>query len=429
MEQFFSNNPYALYFIGLLFLIISNKSNNNEEIDRNIILVYIIFALVNVFNIIEFKYNLIVMLLICFIELQIINLNSGTLLVKSIYKIEDFTFMMVNKYKIIYFLLCNLLLVLYRSLNFSNIVVGILIEIVFFILLTHIISKIYRNEFKVNSFKQIEDIFEKKSKNFDYKNALNKNGKINFKLNMLIDIEDKTYMYRKRSHSSISLEALMCKINRQEEYDKILSKIEGKPLLFLSNTKIIIKYAKKIITKILKAIFYKNGIKRFIKRGYSTIEMQWIRNVAISIGYEKVYRRKIFEIMYSNIFFKSLEEKRRYYTYPENLYKNSTLIFKMLIVYVYLNTVPTFLYINNNRIKIDNIYKFYHIINKEKIKEENIIERIAKEELFIFIMGLSGKKIDENLYKLYSNYIKKYNIDTKKVDSILKQINNNQNFK
>ena len=426
MEQFFSNNPYALYFIGLLFLIISNKNNNNEEIDKNIILVYIIFSLVNVFNIIEFKYNLTVILLICFIELQIINLNSGTLLVKSLYKIEDFAFMMVNKYKIIYFVLCNLLLVLYRALNFSNIISDILIESIFFILLIHIISKIYRNEFRVNSFKQIEDIFEKKAKKFDYKNALNQNSEINFKLNMLIDIEDKTYMFRKRSHSSISLEALMCKINRQEEYDKIVSKIEGKPLLFfLSNIKITIKYAKKIITKILKAIFYKNGIKRFIKRGYSTIEMQWIRNVAISIGYEKVYRRKIFEIMYSNIFFKSLEEKRRYYTYPEYFYKNSRLIFKMLIVYVYLNTVLTFLYINNNRIKIDNILKFYKIVNEGEIKGENIIERITKEELFIFIMGLSGKKIDENLYELYSKYIEKYNIDTKKVDNILKQINYN----
>lgn len=426
MEQFFSNNPYALYFIGLLFLIISNKNNKNEEIDKNIILVYIIFSLVNVFNIIEFKYNLTVILLICFIELQIINLNSGTLLVKSLYKIEDFAFMMVNKYKIIYFLLCNLLLVLYRALNFSNIIAEILIEGIFFILLIHIISKIYRNEFRVNSFKQIEDIFEKKAQKFDYKNVLNQNSEINFKLNMLIDIEDKTYMFRKRSHSSISLEALMCKINRQEEYDKIVSKIEGKPVLFfLSNIKITIKYAKKIITKILKAIFYKNGIKRFIKRGYSTIEMQWIRNVAISIGYEKVYRRKIFEIMYSNIFFKSLEEKRIYYTYPECFYKNSRLIFKMLIVYVYLNTVPTFLYINNNRIKIDNILKFYKIVNEGEIKEENIIERITKEELFIFIMGLSGKKIDENLYELYSKYIEKYNIDTKKVDNILKQINYN----
>lgn len=202
MEQFFSNSPYALYFIGLLFLIISNKNNKDEEIDNNIILVYIIFSLVNVFNIIEIKYNLIVMLLICFIELQIINLNSETLLVKSIYKIEDFAFMMVNKYKIIYIVLCNLILVLYRVLNFSNnIIVRILIECMFFILLTHIISKIYRNEFKVNSFKYIEDIFNKRARNFNYKNVLNSNDEINLKLNMVIDVEDKTYMFRKRSHS------------------------------------------------------------------------------------------------------------------------------------------------------------------------------------------------------------------------------------
>lgn len=426
MEQFFSDNPYALYFIGLLFLIMSNKNNNSEEIDKNIILVYIIFSLVNIFNIIEFKYNLIVILLICFIELQIINLNSGTLIVKSLYKIEDFIFMMINKYKIIYFLLCNLLLELYRAINFSNNITRFLIDIIFFILLTHIISKIYRNNFKVNSFKNIEDIFEKKAKNFNYKNALNPNSAINLKLNMLIDIEDKTYMFRKRSHSSISLEALMCKINRQEEYSKLISGIEGKPVLFfLLNMKITLKYAKKILIKIVKAIFYKNGIKRFIKRGYSTIEMQWIRNVAISIGYEKVYRRKIFEILYSNIFFKSLEEKRKYYTYPEYFYLNPTFIFKMLIVYVYLNTVPTFIYINKKRIKIANIYEFYKLVNSQEIKKENVIERITKEELFIFIMGLSGKKIDQHLYELYSSYIKKYEIDIKKVDMILNQIGNN----
>lgn len=224
----------------------------------------------------------------------------------------------------------------------------------------------------------------------------------------------------------------MCKINRQEEYNELVSKIEGKPLLFfLSNIKITIKYAKKILTKILKAIFYKNGIKRFIKRGYSTIEMQWIRNVAISIGYDKVYRRKIFEIMYSNIFFKSLEEKRRYNTYPEYSYENPTLIFKMLIVYVYIKTVPTFLYIDNNRIKIKDIYDFYKIIHGIEINDdnENIIQNITKEELFIFIMGLSGKKIGENLYELYSNYIEKYNIDIKKVDKILEEISNNYKLK
>lgn len=422
MEQFFSNNPYALYFIGLLFLIISNRSSGKAFINKNIILVYIIFSLANLFNIIDLKYNIAVILLISFIELQILNLNDETLVVKTIYKIQDYIFTMINKYKFISILLCNIGIEFARSMNINNIAIWI----VYFILFIYIISKIYRANFKLKKFEDIEKIFVKNTEGFEYENCL-KDENLNTKLNMVIDVEDKTYLFRTRSHSAISLEALMCKINRETEYSDAISKIEEYSVeYFLVNLKTVIKYGKNILITILKAILYKNGIRRFIKRGYSTIEMQWIRNVGIEIGYEKVYRRKIFEITYANIFFKSLEEKRKYYTYPEYAYKESRKIYRMLIIYVYLKTVPTFIFKGEKRIKLNNIFEYYRLVRGKKIKDKNdILNELTKEEIFIFIMGLSGKKIDENLYELYDWYIAKYGIDIDKVTEILNKLSKN----
>ena len=413
MEQFFSNNPYALYFIGLLFLIISNKSNKRSEINGNIILIYIIFSLVNL-------YNIVVILLICFIELQILNLSNETLIVKSRYKIYDYIFTMINKYKFVSILIENVIIEVINNIEMNNAILKIIILITYGIFFVYTISQIYRNSFKVKEFEAIENIFNKKAEGFNYRCTYD----IDEKINMLIDIEDKTYFFRKKSYSSISIESLMCKIGREQEYEEIVNKIKKYDIsYFFISYKLIFKYIKKFLITIIKAILYKNGIRRFIKRGYSTIEMQWIRNVGIETGYEKVYRRKMFELIYSNIFFKSLQEKRKYYTYSEYFYTNPEEIYKKLILYVYLKTVPTFISKNNMRVKISNIYEFYELIrNKKNNDRKNILNEITKEEIFIFIMGLSGKIINDKLYDLYNWYILKYNINIKEVDKILGRI-------
>ena len=273
----------------------------------------------------------------------------------------------------------------------------------YFVLFIYIISKIYRANFKLKKFEDIEKIFVKNTEGFEYENCL-KDENLNTKLNMVIDV-----------------------VNRETEYSDAISKIEEYSVeYFLVNLKTVIKYGKNILITILKAILYKNGIRRFIKREYSTIEMQWIRNVGIEIGYEKVYRRKIFEIIYANIFFKSLEEKRKYYTYPEYAYKEARKIYRMLIIYVYLKTVPTFIFKGEKRIKLNNIFEYYRLVRGKKIKDKNsILNELTKEEIFIFIMGLSGKKIDENLYELYDWYIAKYGIDIDKVTEILNKLSKN----
>ena len=423
MEQFFSENPYALYFIGLLFLIISNQKNNNKNISKNIILVYIIMSLTNIFNMINLKNNILVITLVCFIDLEIINISNETLITNLVYKIFNFVFEMVNKYKYVYIILINIALKVTLSCSKDYIIIKIILYAAYLFMFIKIVTKIYRNEFKLKKFDDIEKIFERKSKGFRY-DEVNKMKNLD-KFNMLIEIEDKTYLYRKNSHSSISIEALICKLGKQQKYIEIMKMKKYSKLLYLiKNIRITIKYIFKILKIILKAIVHKNGIKKFIKRGYSTIEMQWIRNAGIEIGYDKVYRRKIYELIYSNIFFKSLKEKRSYNTYPEINCNDPDYVFKMLIIYVYLNTVPTFIYKNNERIKINNIYDYYKLLRKNEIKEgENIVYELTQEELFIFIMGLSGKIINDNLFVSYAEYIEKYKIDKQKVIEIVSLIN------
>ena len=421
MEQFFSDSPIALFFVGLLFLIVSNKKIE-ESISSNIILVYIIMALVNVFNIIDFNKSTLIILLICFIDIEIININSETLIVKTLYKIYDFIFEMINKYKFLYIYLLNFILNMIINKLEPKSLIKAIIYFAYCIVFIRIISKIYRNEFKIKEFSKIERFFLYYENGFKYGEVANMCNVE--KYNMLIDIEDKTFIYRKKSHRSLSIETLMCKIDKKQKYDEVIDNLQKMKIFYcIKNLKSIIKYSYRIINVIYKAIIYKNGVNRFIKRGYSTIEMQWIRNAGIEVGYDKVYRRKLFELIYSNIFYKSLKEKRRYNTYPEYNYNNSDYIFKMLIVYVYLQTVPTFIYKKSGRTKLDNIYEYYRLVRKKPIEnKKNIIDDLSREEMFIFIMGLSGKKINENLFELYSSYIKKYKINKRKVIEILNSI-------
>ena len=72
------------------------------------------------------------------------------------------------------------------------------------------------------------------------------------------------------------------------------------------------------------------------------------------------------------------------------------------------------------RVKVSNIYEFYELIrNKGNNDNKNILNEFTKEEIFIFIMGLSGKTIDNKLYDLYEWYVLKYNINIKEVEKIL----------
>lgn len=432
MENFFADSKYALYFIGLFFIVIQNRTDRQEKTDKNIILIYIIYSLTNIFNIINIIPSTIIVFSICLIETQVLTLNEAEsiLLIKTRYKLVDYVFTMINKYKAVQVIILNILFSLFLDTFSFNPVIAIILVIAEAGVFLSYISKIYLNTFRVKRLDEVEKEFLELSKGFS---TVKQDGDLEKKIQMLTEIEDRTFFIRSNSYISISFETLVYKINNsnkqaQRAYEVKQMAIKEKIKYVTDNFSKIRDLAFKILKAVIKAIVFHDGVKRFIKRGYSTLEMQLMRQLAIETGYEKVYRRKIYECLYTHMFFNSLDQKRKYNNYQEH-----GRTYKRRIAYVYLKKVPTFLNTAQVYKRCNNIYEYYKIVrrkenyDKEDLKPNNIVYALTPEEMFIFILGLSGKYLSEDIIYWYSYYIEKFDLDKEKIIDIIFTINDLEN--
>ena len=434
MENFFADSKYALYFIGLFFIIIQNRADRQEKTDKNIILIYIIYSLTNIFNIINIIPSTIIVFSICLIETQVLTLNEdeSILLIKTRYKLIDYVFTMLNKYKAVQIIILNILFSIFlKTFNWNPILAIILLILEAGTFLSYI-SKIYLNTFRVKRLDEVEKEFVELSKGFY---SAKQSEDLDKKIQMLTEIEDRTFFIRESSYISISFEALVYKINKNNRQAQRASEIKKmtireKAQYVFDNFSRIIDLAVKIFTAVVKAIVMEDGVKRFIKRGYSTIEMQLMRQLAIEIGYEKVFRRKIYECFYTHMFFKSLDQKRKY-----NHYEEHARTYKKRIAYVYFKKVPTYLNTAELYKRCENIYEFYKIIrpeekiNEEDLKPDKIVYALTPEEVFIFILGLSGKYLCGDIINWYEEFIVKFDLDKDKIRNIISRINDLESSK
>ena len=102
MENFFDQYPYALFFIACFFLLIENRSNK-KNINTNIIILYIIFSISSIFTVGSYWKNCISILVLSFVELEILAASEekDMLVVAARFKLYDYIFTMINKYKVI----------------------------------------------------------------------------------------------------------------------------------------------------------------------------------------------------------------------------------------------------------------------------------------------------------------------------------------
>ena len=134
-----------------------------------------------------------------------------------------------------------------------------------------------------------------------------------------------------------------------------------------------------------KVIYVLVNGNRFIKnifdesRGYSTIPMQLVRSLGIKRGYNYKYRRKIFEILYSRMFFKGIERMFNEDKVTQRKY------FKEYLLYIYFHKVNTFL-------GDATFSKFLNAFDmKYNRKNEKDIYDCTNEGIFIACMGLSKR--------------------------------------
>lgn len=191
---------------------------------------------------------------------------------------------------------------------------------------------------------------------------------------VLTDIEDKSYFARKHTYNVLSLEFVKYKMGKFSTHSfKSLYDI------------------KKLIKKV--GIFIKRS-KNI--RGYSTIEMQLLRTIAVSGGYAYTFQRKIYEFFYTKIFLTSLREYYRYHT------AGNDANFKTYLIWVYYNVVPVKIW-GNRYVAIKDVFNCS-------------VDKWTLEQLFVVILALSGRRVHDETLETYAWVIDKYQLN---VDEII----------
>jgi len=187
-------------------------------------------------------------------------------------------------------------------------------------------------------------------------NKIEFNDKLYEACNILVSIEDKRY-FEREAYSFFSVKYIISLIK-----GKIASQRGGKKVIYVLVNG----------NRFIKNIFDES-------RGYSTIPMQLVRSLGIKRGYNYKYRRKIFEILYSRMFFKGIERMFNEDKVTQRQY------FKEYLLYIYFHKVNTFL-------GDATFSKFLNAFDmKYNRKNEKDIYDCTNEGIFIACMGLSKR--------------------------------------
>lgn len=424
IEKVFSNIE-SVYFWTIVFMIVLFTSKLNTSFDKikeKVLISYLIFIILKFLNLIPISFIIFFTLILYFVFVELVDSSDNDKLpmFKLTYFLWDYLYKLLFKYQYLWFVISllpvsynfnNIIVILFNSNKYAK-YIGIVISIIVYL---HIVNKILYNKFNTIGLSEIKN---RMNNIIPFEGYIHDERLEDFE-KILTFYEDKSYMYRENSFNLLNLEFIeykfMC-VNNKRKNKLYQIKLFGKILknivtIFEIIWKMLLRILKKglyIIKKVLNCISKKDKIYtiRSLIRGYSTIEMQLIRTIALKSGYENAFQRKIYEIIYSNIFFKSLKEYYNYHKYG-NLSE-----FKYYLLELYIVCAPTF--INGKR--YENIRKLY----------PNSLDalEITNEEFFIYCLGLANRKIDiDNIKRYYCPIC----LNDNRLDFALKEVLNLHN--
>lgn len=358
MEELFNNSTIMIYFFAILAIY------NYEKIEevQSIAIIYILLYSMLLFNkdyaSLWVVLILLIVSLICVLEFLTRDKEKFKLLSKPHYKLIDCLVRGILQYKLLWIILSFCSLVIMRDffqmqIWIQNDKVRMMIGcIISGIILLLSINSMLQESFKIASITKMTKVFNEYPINEFAIENVNEEA-----LQILVDIEDATYWERK-STTYLSVAMLRYVIDRR--IGRWSSGWDRK------------KEAFHIVGRYLR-----NTISR--RRGYSTIQMQLVRSIGIEDGYEKVVCRKIFEIIYTPIFLRSILMK-----YKKNQVANQE-EWKSYLLYIYMLSVNTFL----GEIRFLRFYKAFDFYGKN-LKD---ISHWSAEGVFIACLGLSKRAI------------------------------------
>lgn len=356
MESLLNNNIFLLYIITMLYVAITGVKMTER---KRISLIYIFSFTLTIVGSVPAAYTITGSAIILFIYLEIMcdDYMKIKLFCSVKYKILDFLYRIVIEYAYQYFVISIALLgipALFGYIIINYILSGLFILISIFSLasqkyltknITDIISKIENKEL-IN-----EMVISKNTKEI---------------LPILTSMEDATFFTRGDRQHTIPLKYVA---NKGFGYIK--------------------KYRLKYVLRMIGGVF---------NRGYGTLEMQLIRLIGIELGYDTHrYRRKIFEILFSNIILNS---------YRDYLIRQGVdcSLYREFIVLKYIENAP--IKLNGRKFYPGNVSSLLRLFDRETI------EKITKEEFFVWCLGLpQWQKVGSTVLSFYSDIAEKYDID------------------
>lgn len=369
MEELFNGNIIFVFFFAMI--AIYNYSDLKEY--QRIAIIYITVYSLVVTNIVGVTLAIILLFLtmFCFLEILTKDEMKFKIIVNPVYKILDCLYLAFFQYSILEVLIAVLLCHKdFKSIFYCSEQVYLILSVIMIIVaVTHTLQQKY----VINSFNEMYRIFA------DFPiNKVKFNLKLEEACKILVSIEDRTY-YERKGYTFLSFDAIRCIFKRRVANYKI-----GEKIKYTYNA------GKKFVKNVLS-----------VDRGYSTIPMQLIRSLGIKRGYNYKYRRKIFEFLYSKMFFEGVKRMLNEDQVAQREY------IKEYFLYIYFHKVNTFL-------GDATFSKFLNAFDMQyDHKNKKDIYDCSNEGIFIACMGLSKRadKINENNIDYYLSVVDKVELD------------------
>ena len=347
METLFNKNIIFIFFFAMI--AIYNYSDLKEY--QRMAIIYISVYALAVLNIVGIKMALLLLIvsLFCFFEIFTSDEMKFKILVNPIYKAVDFIYISIFQYSFGGICLALLLLKIKLPETFDK--QNIIFRTLSFLFIVWTLTAMLQQKYVIHTFGEMYRVFT-----YFPINKIEFNDKLYEACNILVSIEDKRY-FEREAYSFFSVKYII-----SLKKGKIASQRGGKKVIYVLVNG----------NRFIKNIFDES-------RGYSTIPMQLVRSLGIKRGYNYKYRRKIFEILYSRMFFKGIERMFNEDKVTQRQY------FKEYLLYIYFHKVNTFL-------GDATFSKFLNAFDmKYNRKNEKDIYDCTNEGIFIACMGLSKR--------------------------------------
>ena len=357
MESLFNENIIFIFFFAMI--AIYNYSDLKEY--QRMAIIYISVYALTILNIIGVKLAvvLLVISLFCFFEIFTSDEMKFKILINPIYKVVDFVYISFSQYA--FGGMCCALLMLRIKLPEPLEQQNVVFKILSFLFMVWTLTTTLQQKYVIHTFGEMYKIFT-----WFPINKIDFNEKLDEACSILVSIEDRIY-FERNAYSLFSLKY-------------IVRTLKNKISTQRGNKRIVCVFSAG--NRFIRNIFDES-------RGYSTIPMQLVRSLGIKRGYNYKYRRKIFEILYSRMFFKGIERMLNEDQVAQKQY------FKKYLLYIYFHKVNTFL-------GDATFSKFLNAFDMKYNKKNNKdIYDCSNEGIFIACMGLSKR----------ATYITKENID------------------